>query len=70
MIVKLQRQTYPNCFSRDILIYDKKQTILTIQRLTQAQLQKIFADERKVYAKAHLEGTVIVIDKVIEDQDW
>jgi hypothetical protein len=70
MIVKCQRQTFPDPFSTDILITTEAGDVCTIQPLGIADIEYLFQDERKVYAKAHLEGTIIVIDEVVDDQDW
>lgn len=64
MIVKCQRGE-----AQSILIYDEKRTILLFQPLTK-EWKSIFGWEFKVYAEAHIEGTILVFDKFIGDQAW
>jgi hypothetical protein len=70
MIVKCQRQSFPDPDSTDIFIYNKDESVCTIQPMSTNDIEALFQDDRKVYANAHLEGTIIVIDEVVDDQDW
>lgn len=70
MIVKCQRQSFPDPDSTDILVYNRNNSVHAIIQLPVEEIEYLFQDDRKVYANAHIEGTIIVIDEVVEDQDW
>lgn len=66
MIVKCQ---FPLGGTAQILIYDKSRTVTWLQDVT-PEWKLLFNGKLKIYCKAHLEGTVLVVDDLVEDQDW
>lgn len=65
MIVKVQKPLLGN----DVLIYNRSRSVQILVPYTR-EWKKWFAGHLKRYAKAHLEGTELVIDKIAEDRNW
>jgi len=68
MIVKLQIQMFPDPGSR-VLIYNEDRSVYYEQEATE-ELRAILFDRPKRYLYAHLEGTLLHLDKDAPDQDW
>lgn len=65
MIVKVQKPLHGN----DVLIYNRSRSVQILVSYT-IEWKKWFDGYLKRYAKAHLEGTELVIDKIAEDRNW
>jgi hypothetical protein len=68
MIVKCQWPLVTNT-EPQILIYDRDHTIRRFEVVTPAW-EELFAGQLKIYARAHIDGTILVIDKVVQNQCW
>ena len=68
MIVKCQKPLCTNSVPM-VLIYNKTRTVVRQEPYTKSW-NKWFGSKLKFYAKAHVEGTILVIDEIVKDQPW
>jgi len=69
VIVKCQRPLVTNDPVPKVLIYNKTRSVEHLTPYTR-EWRSWFGKALKRYARAHLEGTIIVIDNIVEDRNW
>lgn len=69
MIVKVQISQFTSHGNLRVLVYNEDRTIQW-EDGADSEVLDFVQGRPKVYAEAHMEGTIIVLDKIVEDQDW
>ena len=69
MIIKIQR---PLAGTPNVLIYDRTRKYQRLEKFTKKWRSyfKSFGNPLKIYAKCHIEGTILCIDYVVKDKNW
>jgi hypothetical protein len=68
MVVKIQYPLFTTG-KPEVLIYDKRKTVVFLLPY-KGKWKELLGDKLKIYARAHMEKTILVIDEVIPDQSW
>jgi hypothetical protein len=68
MIIKVQKPLFTTG-QPTVLIYNKDRSVMFQEPYT-AEWADWFGTELKRYARAHIEGTIVVIDRVVADRPW
>ena len=69
MIIKIQRSIVTNMPVPQVVIYNEDRSIFW-QGPMPEDIKKLMGRYSKVYAKAKIVGTEVVVDRIIADQDW
>jgi len=69
MIVKVQRSIHTNRAYEQMLIYNESRSVL-FQGNIHSAILKVLDGRWKGYFEAHMEGTFVVLDHPVPDQDW
>ena len=68
MICKLQRPLFTNA-EPTMLVYNESRTF-EMQVLFTEDLAELFGDDLKLYARCHMKGGILHVDKLVDDRAW
>lgn len=68
-VVKVQLSLFSDLKHRQVLIYNRTQSVLW-QGNADKRALTLMAGRPKAFFRAHMDGTVIVLDRETSDKDW